>query len=67
MYDSARPGYNVIGGTLLAEGAGAETTAAEVDFTSSGFKLRVATDPNAAQTYIYYAIADVPGKYSLGR
>ena len=67
MYDSARPGYNVIGGTLLANGSGAETTAAEVDFTSSGFKLRVATDPNAAQTYIYYAIADVPGKYSLGR
>lgn len=60
MYDASRPGYNVIGGTLLADTAGAETTAAEIDFTSNGFKLRITTTPNAAQTYIYAAFASNP-------
>lgn len=60
IYDSMRPGYNVIGGTLLADTAGAETTSAEIDFTANGFKLRVATTPNAAQTYIYAAFAAYP-------
>ena len=64
MYDSVRPGYNVIGGTLLADTAGTETTASEIDFTSNGFKLRVATTPNAAQTYIYAAFASNPFKNS---
>ena len=60
MYDASRPSYNVIGGTLLADTAGAETTAAEIDFTSNGFKLRITTTPNAAQTYIYAAFASNP-------
>ena len=60
IYDASRPGYNVIGGTLLADTAGAETTAAEIDFTSNGFKLRITTTPNAAQTYIYAAFASNP-------
>ena len=67
IYDASRPGYNVIGGTLQAESSGVETTAAEVDFTATGFKLRVATDPNTAQTYIGIAFADVAGKFALGR
>lgn len=60
IYDSARPGYNVMGGTLLADTTGAETTSAEIDFTSNGFKPRVATTPNAAQTYIFAAFAEHP-------
>lgn len=67
IYDSSRPGYNVIGGTLLADTTGAETTAAEIDFTSNGFKLRVATMPNAVQTYIFAAFAETPFNYSNAR
>lgn len=66
-YDSLRPGYNVIGGTLLVNANALESTAAEVDLDSQSFKLRIATTPNAAQTYIFIAHADVPGKYSLGK
>ena len=60
IYDSQRPGYNVLGGTLLADTAGAETTTAEIDFTANGFKARIATTPNAAQTYVYAAFAELP-------
>ena len=67
IYDALRPGYNVQGGTLLADTTGAETTAAEVDFVCNGFKLRVATTPNAAQTYIFIALAESPFKYSNAR
>jgi hypothetical protein len=67
LYDNARPGYNVQGGTLLANTTGIETTVAEVDFTATGFKLRITTTPNAAQTYIFYAVAEAPQKYSTAR
>lgn len=64
VYDRTRPGYNPQGGTLLADTAGAETTAVEIDFVANGFKARVATTPNAAQTYIYAAFAKNPFKYA---
>ena len=67
IYDTSRPGYNVQGGTLLADTAGAETTATELDILSNGFKARVTTTPNAAQTYIYAAFAESPFKNSLAR
>jgi len=67
IYDTSRPGYNVQGGTLLADTAGAETTATELDILSNGFKARVTTTPNAAQTYIYAAFAESPLKNSLAR
>jgi hypothetical protein len=60
IYDLTRPGYNVQGGTLLADTAGAETTTAELDLLSNGFKARITTTPNAAQTYIYAAFAAYP-------
>ena len=60
IYDSSRPGYNVQGGVLLPDTAGAETTTAEVDLLSNGFKCRIATTPNAANTMIYAAFASNP-------
>ena len=67
VYDRTRPGYNVQGGTLLADTAGAETTTAEIDFVSNGFKARITTTPNAAQTYVYAAFAKNPFKYTNAR
>ncbi len=67
VYNALRPGYNVIGGVVLANTTAAETTAAEMDFTSRGMKARITTTPNAAQTYVTASWASVAGKYSLGR
>ena len=68
LYDAIRPGYNVIGGTLLADTAGTETTAAEIDFLSNGFKLRVSTTPNVnGGTYIFAAFAETPFNYANAR
>jgi hypothetical protein len=67
IYDNLRPGYNVQGGTLLANSTAAETTSAEIDLLSNGFKLRTTTDPNAAQTYIFAAFAETPFKYATAR
>ena len=39
---------------------GAEGTADEIDLLSNGFKLRIATDPNVAETSIFIAIAENP-------
>ncbi len=67
VYNALRPGYNVIGGVVLANTTAAETTAAEMDFTSRGMKARITTTPNAAQTYVTASWASVAGKYSLAR
>jgi hypothetical protein len=64
IYDDVRPGYNVIGGTLQMQSSAIETTAAEIDFLSNGFKLRIATYPNTATTYLYVAFAEYPFKYA---
>ncbi len=64
IYDDVRPGYNVIGGQLLMSSSLTETTAAEIDFLSNGFKLRIATYPNTATTYLYVAFAEYPFKYA---
>jgi hypothetical protein len=60
IYDSLRPGYNVQGGVLLADTTGVETTAAEVDLLSNGFKCRITTTPNAANTMIYATFSSNP-------
>ena len=43
-----------------------EATTDMVDLLSNGFKLRIATDPNVAETYIYYAFAEAPFVNSEG-
>ncbi|KKU54035.1 MAG: hypothetical protein UX77_C0034G0003, partial [Parcubacteria group bacterium GW2011_GWA1_47_11] len=65
IYDTARDTYNVSGTTLVPNTAAADATISGIDFLSNGFKLRtITTTPNAAQTYIYAAFADVPFYYS---
>jgi len=67
MFDDKREGYNVDNDSLLANTTGAETTTDMVDLVSNGFKLRIATDPNVAETYIYAAFAENPFKTANAR
>jgi hypothetical protein len=67
MFDDKREGYNVDNDSLLANTTGAETTTDMVDLLSNGFKLRIATDPNVAETYVYAAFAENPFKTANAR
>lgn len=67
FYDNQRAGYNVANYRLEANSTDAETTTAEIDLLSNGFKLRTATDPNVAETYIYAAFAESPFKTANAR
>ena len=69
IHDAARNTYNVVDDYLFAESSAAEATYANMDFTSNGFKLRLATyQPNASGgSYIYMAFAENPFKNSLAR
>ena len=60
MYDNQREGYNVDNDALVAEHTTVEATADNIDLLSNGFKMRIATDPNVAETYIYAAFAEHP-------
>ena len=64
IFDTVRNTSNVVGEQLYPNLANAGATVTTLDVTSRGFKLRLAGDPNAAQTYIGYAVAAVNGKYS---
>ena len=66
MFDNKRVGYNKDNNPLLANDAGAEATTDMIDLLSNGFKLRIATDPNVAETYIYAAFAEAPFVNSNG-
>lgn len=57
VYDNVREGYNADNDRLALDSTAAEGTADEIDITSTGFKLRIATDPNVAETYIFRAVA----------
>jgi len=59
-YDSEREGYNVDNDSLYMDTVDDENTADEIDLLSNGFKLRIATDPNVEETYIYAAWAENP-------
>ena len=59
IYDHKREGYNVDNDALL-QITSAETTTDQIDILSNGFKLRTASDPNVAETYIFMAFADKP-------
>ena len=64
MIDAWR--YNKDNNPLLANDAGAEATTDMIDLLSNGFKFRIATDPNVAETYIYLAFAEAPFVNSNG-
>ena len=69
IYDTVRQTFNQMDDALEANTSDAEDTASgQLDITATGFKLRDAGANNInSGTYIGFAIADVAGKYSLGR
>jgi hypothetical protein len=68
IWDTSRDTYNVQAATLLADTAGAETSATSIDGLSNGFKCRSATVVNvSAGTYIYMAFAENPFQNALAR
>jgi hypothetical protein len=73
LFDSARSTVNGIFLTLTAQSSAAETSATEqCDFLANGFKLRatnaISIQNNlAGNTYIFYAVAESPFKYSNAR
>ena len=66
IFDNKREGYNVDNDVLVAEATTVEPTTDMVDLLSNGFKLRITTDPNVAETYIYMAFAEAPFVNSNG-
>ena len=67
MFDNKRLGYNVDNNEIQGNDSTAEATTDMIDLLSNGFKHRIATDPNVAESYIYLAWADNPFKYSTAR
>jgi hypothetical protein len=66
VFDNKREGYNVDNDALEANDSAVEATADQIGILSNGFKLRIATDPNVAETYIYAAFAEAPFVNSNG-
>ena len=66
IFDNKREGYNIDNDALVAEATTVEATADQIDLLSNGFKFRIATDPNVAETYIYLAFAEAPFVNSEG-
>jgi hypothetical protein len=69
IMDTARGTINVIGNYLSPDTSDAESTFDSMDILSNGFKLRSANAfvNGSGITYIYYAVAENPFKYSLAR
>jgi hypothetical protein len=71
IFDTARNTYNVVNLDLEANTNNAENSdfSTALDVTATGFKVRdTSLQLNASGgTYIFYAVADVAGKYALGR
>jgi len=67
MFDDKREGYNVDNDTLIANDTTVESTTDYIDILSNGFKNRIATDPNVAETYLYIAFAESPFKTANAR
>jgi hypothetical protein len=71
IYDAERLGYNPENAHLDANLTTAESTADNLDIVTGGLKMRIATDPNVAETYLYMAIGtptiDVDGRIIAGR
>jgi hypothetical protein len=71
MWDSLRPGYNIIGGSISANSDAVENTASEVvDLLSNGFKIRgdsaFGFNADGAEV-IGFAFAEHPFKYANAR
>ena len=65
IWDSVRNTFNIVTNTLLADAAGAETSASSVNILSNGFQCVSSTVVNVSTgTYIYAAFASNPFKYA---
>ena len=67
IFDNLREGYNKDNDALIAEDTTAEATADMIDILSNGFKFRISSDPNVAETYLYAAWAHNSFKYATAR
>jgi len=68
MFDDKRIGINPRNNVFEANlNAAPGTTSDWMDLVSNGFKNRIATDPNVAETYMYLAFAATPFKTSNAR
>ena len=67
IFDDKRDGYNPDNDHLTANSTAVESTTDMLDILSNGFKMRIATDPNVAETYVFLAMAKNPFKYSVAR
>ena len=69
MYDSVRGAYNVNNAGLRPNSSNAETSDAQFDFLSNGFKIRTSgTDLNSnGGTHIFCAWAENPFQYARAR
>jgi hypothetical protein len=64
VFDNLREGFNLDNDALLWDVTTAEATTDMIELLSNGFKFRIATDPNVAETYLYMAFAHQPFKYA---
>lgn len=62
VWDGARSPFEFMSNTVAAESSAAELTTTNVDFLSTGFKVRFTNTAN--NLYVYYAVAEIPLKYS---
>jgi hypothetical protein len=69
QYDSSRSPYNVADARFMPNTSDAEATSTSFDFLSNGFKNRTSdADFNGSgSTYLYWAFAESPFKYSNAR
>ena len=66
MFDNKRLGYNPDNNAIEADTTAVEATTDLIDLLSNGFKVRSASDPGVAETYIYAAFAEAPFVNSNG-
>ena len=66
IFDNKREGYNVDNDPLVVDLNTVEATTDMIDLLSNGFKFRISTDPNVAESYIYMAFAESPFVNSEG-
>ena len=67
LVDNARSPYNLMTNYLLPSSSSAEGSTTLYDFVSNGIKMRGVSQNESGATYIGYAFAENPFKYSLAR
>ncbi len=66
IFDKSRNGFNVRNNELEANDTAVEDTSTNfLDLLSDGFKMRIASDPNVSETFLYLAMADIGGNGTL--